>query len=102
VWPLSLPRGIARLRDALGGTDLVLLDPPYGRDLARATLEALGARGTVPEGCRVVLEHHRRDAAPEAAGELLRRRQRTYGETVVSTYHVRAEGDVAAARGGDA
>ena len=91
VWPLELPRGLKRIADVLESADLVLLDPPYGGDVARATLEALGAAGALRAGARVVAEHHRRDELPERAGSLRRARQRRYGETVVSTYEVAPE-----------
>src|SRR5204863_3804895 len=86
VWPLELPRGLKRIAAALREADLVLLDPPYGGETARAVLDALGAPGTLAPGARVVAEHHRRDALPEHAGLLARARERRYGETVVSTY----------------
>ena len=94
VWPLELPRGLARLGGALGGAQLVLADPPYGGDLARATLAALAASALAP-GVRVVIEHHGKDLLPEHAGALARVRQRAYGETVVSTWVAGAAGEPA-------
>ena len=91
VWPLELPRGLKRIADVLAAADLVLLDPPYGGEQARATLAALGAAGALRAGTRVVAEHHHRDELPERAGSLRRARQRRYGETVVSTYEVAPE-----------
>jgi 16S rRNA (guanine966-N2)-methyltransferase len=88
VWGLALPRGLARIAGPLVEADLVLIDPPYGGALARATLEALGAPGALKPDARVVLEHHAKDALPEASGRLRRTRERSYGETVVSTYRV--------------
>lgn len=86
VWPLDLPRGLGRIAGVLRAADLVLLDPPYGGEAARAVLEALGAPGALKPDARVVAEHHRRDGLPERAGVLRRVRERRYGETVVSTY----------------
>ena len=88
VWPLTLPRGLARLAGALAGADLVLADPPYGGDPARDLVQALGAPGRLREGARVVLEHHAKDELPERCGDLARARERRYGETAVSTYQV--------------
>jgi len=114
VWPLELPRGLARLGGVLGEADLVLLDPPYGggrsargqattpgrapgpvpgpgrapgaASLARATVEWLGSEGLLKAGSRVVAEHHARDELPGRTGALSRVRARRYGETVVTTY----------------
>lgn len=91
LWPLELPRGLARLRGALANAGLVLADPPYGGDLARATLAALADAALAP-GTRVVIEHHGKDELPEHAGALARVRQRAYGETVVSTWQAGAPG----------
>ena len=97
VWPLALPAGLARLGAALARADVVLLDPPYGaggegrgraESLAGATLVALGQAGVLRGGARVVAEHHRRDGLPERVGTLARRRERRYGETMVTTYEV--------------
>lgn len=90
VWALDLPRGLKRLSARIGRADLILLDPPYGGAVARATLQALGAGEELKEGVRVVVEHHRRDDLPAASGRLVRSRERRYGETVVSTYVIGA------------
>jgi 16S rRNA (guanine966-N2)-methyltransferase len=102
VWPVALPRSLARLGEALSGADVVLMDPPYGGDLARETLAALGVPGRLRDGARVVLEHHHRDGPPAAAGVLTRERRRSYGETEVSTYRVRPAGGAPEPHGGDA
>ena len=96
VWPLELPRGLARLGEVLGRADLVLADPPYGGAEARALLSALG-RSRLAGQVRVVVEHHGKDEIDERWGDLVRERQRRYGETVVSTYRCVAEADAAQA-----
>ena len=88
IWPLALPAGLGRMGAVLGVADLVLADPPYGGRIAVATLAALGAEGVLKPGARVVVEHHAKDALPDPAGVLRRVRERTYGETMVSTYRV--------------
>jgi len=86
VWNLLLPGGLARLDDVLADVDLVLADPPYGGEDARATLETLGRPGTLRRGCRVVLEHHGKDELPEHRGDLVRTDVRRYGETHLTFY----------------
>jgi 16S rRNA (guanine966-N2)-methyltransferase len=90
VWPLELPRGLARLAGALGQADLVLADPPYGGEEARALLTVLGRAELAPH-VRVVVEHHGKDEIDDRWGGLVRERQRRYGETVVSTYRRAAD-----------
>ena len=91
VWPLTLPRGLARLGSVLAAADLVLADPPYGGGPAREAMRALGLTGCLRAGARLVVEHHAKDELPERCGDLARARERRYGETVVSTYHVTRE-----------
>jgi 16S rRNA (guanine966-N2)-methyltransferase len=86
VWSLALPRGLSRLREALRAADVVLADPPYGGEEARALLMGLGRADVLLPGARVVVEHHAKDDLPEGADRLSRTRSRRYGETVVSTY----------------
>jgi 16S rRNA (guanine966-N2)-methyltransferase len=85
IWPLRLPQGLKRMRAAVEAADLVLLDPPYGGDMARETLASLGSMA-LRDSARVVLEHHQRDFVPEHAGCLVRIRERRYGQTLISTY----------------
>src|SRR5262249_101201 len=67
VWPLVLPQGLNRIRDHVERADLVVVDPPYGGEAARATLEWLGGMALLP-GARVVVEHHGRDVIPDRCG----------------------------------
>ena len=92
VWPLELPLELRRIEAVLRGADVVFMDPPYGGGPAREMLERLGAPDALKAGALVVVEHHAKDALPESAGTLGRTRQRRYGETLVSTYRVSAEG----------
>ncbi len=93
VWSLALPRGLERLAAELAAADLVLVDPPYGGEAARAVLGALGRTGRLRDGARVVIEHHAKDDLPERAGRLACTRRRRHGQTVVSTYQARAGRD---------
>jgi 16S rRNA (guanine(966)-N(2))-methyltransferase RsmD len=88
VWRLTLPRGLSRLGVVLPEADVVFMDPPYGGATAGETLAALAAPAALKVAARVVIEHHTRDILPESVGQLVRVRQRRYGETVVSTYRV--------------
>jgi 16S rRNA (guanine966-N2)-methyltransferase len=97
VWPLELPRGLARLAGVLADADLVLLDPPYGGEEARGMLEALGDPGVLRTGTRVVVEHRARDVLSERYGTLARERERRYGETAVTFYRAVAADTPAAA-----
>jgi len=72
--------------------ELVFSDPPYRLEQAAKVLEALEAQGLLAEGAVVVVEHDKREAAPEQAGGLQRIDQRRFGDTVVSIYAGAREG----------
>ncbi len=79
---------VARALDRLEGDgrkfELVFADPPYA---ARAVGELLGRVGAVlAPGGRFVVEHDRREEAPDFSGGLARADQRRFGDTMVSFY----------------
>jgi len=72
------------LRDAV--FDLILLDPPYDEDLGPivgAAAPLVGGDGLL------VLEHARRQAAPEVSGELMRVREVRSGDSALAIYQRR-------------
>jgi 16S rRNA (guanine966-N2)-methyltransferase len=67
--------------------DIVFLDPPYGADDMLRALQA--AESLLQPGSRLVLEHARRDAAPERTGTLVRTRELNSGDSALAFYSVR-------------
>lgn len=82
--------GIRRLRREGACFDLVLLDPPYGKHLARKSLNALGDCAIVSELGLVVAETDKRDSLPqEIEGKetkLFLQRSERYGDTALTFY----------------
>jgi 16S rRNA (guanine966-N2)-methyltransferase len=62
--------------------DIILMDPPYRRQLIPATLHAVAAAGILAPRGVVVAEGHWRDW-PAGSGELVCRGEARYGETMV-------------------
>src|SRR5580765_860788 len=79
---------VARAIDDCGATtafEIVLLDPPYDQQpdaVMAAAGELLTANGVL------VLEHARRQAAPDAAGSLVRVRDVTSGSSALAFYEL--------------
>jgi 16S rRNA (guanine966-N2)-methyltransferase len=85
----------ARFADAAtrlpaGTFDLVLLDPPYGRDQLPAALDA-AAPLVAPDGL-LILEHARRDDAPADVASLTKMRDILSGDSALSIYRAPASG----------
>ncbi|HTH03866.1 MAG TPA: 16S rRNA (guanine(966)-N(2))-methyltransferase RsmD [Vicinamibacterales bacterium] len=80
--------GTARPPDG-GSFDIIFLDPPYG---ARELTEALEAAAPlVQPQTLLVIEHARRDSAPDSAGMLDRLRVLTSGDSALAFYRLRSE-----------
>lgn len=84
----------------LGPFDIVFVDPPYHTGEGERALDALGepGGGILSEGAAVVYEHFKKHGAPADAGRLVKRRDYTYGDTVLSIYE---SGDAGETGGGD-
>jgi 16S rRNA (guanine(966)-N(2))-methyltransferase RsmD len=64
--------------------DIVFLDPPYGPDEMKSALTT--AASLVAPGGTVVLEHAKRDAAPDAVGTLIKTRALISGDSALTFY----------------
>ena len=71
-----------------GAFDVIFLDPPYGAADLSAALDA--AEPLVAEGTLLVVEHAKRDVAPESKGVLIRTRLLTSGDSALAFYRRRA------------
>jgi 16S rRNA (guanine(966)-N(2))-methyltransferase RsmD len=76
--------GIDRRRGVTRAFDLALLDPPY--DQVSLDEIVMTTAALVERGGRVVLEHSRRRASPEAAAGLQRFRVLVAGDSALSFY----------------
>lgn len=75
--------GVTAARPARAPFDLVYLDPPYQHD-STAAVQVVG--GWLAAEGTLVLEHARRRAAPERAGDLVRVRTIVAGDSALAFY----------------
>jgi len=66
--------------------DIIFIDPPYGRGLAKKALKTISAYDIVNANCTVIIEHEKSEILPEHIGRFLLFRQRKYGTTILSIY----------------
>jgi 16S rRNA (guanine(966)-N(2))-methyltransferase RsmD len=86
VIGLPVRRALANLEAGGRRFDGVLMDPPYGRELATATLAQLGASPLVTSGGWVAVEHHVDDGLADAYGRLRLTAARRYGKTALTLF----------------
>jgi len=66
--------------------DLIFLDPPYGKNLVPAFLEAISAGRYLSATGIVCSETAKTDEIPDRIGDLMRIEQRTYGITAIHLF----------------
>ncbi len=66
--------------------DLVFIDPPYSRGMAKKSLKMLEAYDILHPNYTVVIQHEKKEILPEGQGRFLAFRQKKYGATILSIY----------------
>ena len=66
--------------------DIVFVDPPYQRGLAKKTLKTLSAYDILHPNSIIIIQHDKNEILPEAEGRILSVRERKYGNSFVSIY----------------
>jgi 16S rRNA (guanine966-N2)-methyltransferase len=88
VEVLALP--VARAVEQLGkrGTpfDLIFADPPYAARAVEGVLELVAGAKLLAPGGQVLVEHDKREPAPESHAGFSRVDQRKFGDTLVSFF----------------
>ncbi len=83
---MPVARAIPRLAAEGRRFALVFADPPYAEQVVAEVARAVGEGGLLAEGGTLVVEHGRREVAPDTVGELQRVDSRRFGDTMVSLY----------------
>jgi len=86
LLPLEAEKAIKNFYETRKEFDIIFLDPPYYRDLAKKTLQILGAYDILAPNGLIVLQHFKKDNLPEASGDLVLCKQKGYGDTFLSFY----------------
>ena len=66
--------------------EVIFSDPPYYLDLAKKTLQILGACDILSPNGFIVMQHFKRDELPLEQGQLRSIKEARYGDTVLSFY----------------
>jgi 16S rRNA (guanine966-N2)-methyltransferase len=88
VMAMPVARAVEQLAARGERFELVFADPPYAALAAAGVLELVSQRGLLaPEGT-LVIEHDRREVAPERHGALARVDERKFGDTRLSLFRL--------------
>lgn len=71
--------------------DVVFLDPPYVKDLAKKALKTLEAYVILQPNSRLIIEHDAHEILPEGEGRIHLFRRKNYGGKVLSIYGLSLE-----------
>lgn len=66
--------------------DIIFLDPPYYKEMAKKTLQTLASYDILTATGLVIIQHFKKDNLPSRTGDLSLFRQARYGDTVLSFY----------------
>lgn len=86
IIPLDVSKAIKRLSQKGKKFDIIFLDPPYYRDLAKKTLQTLSACDILAPYGFMVVQHFKKDNLPDTLGDLALFKQAKYGDTLLSFY----------------
>lgn len=86
LLPWEAQKAIKAFNQGKRRFDLIFLDPPYYRDLAKKTLQILGAYDILAPNGLVVVQHFKKDALSKESGKLILIREARYGDTLLSFY----------------
>jgi 16S rRNA (guanine(966)-N(2))-methyltransferase RsmD len=86
VYPLETEKAIKTLHREAKLFNIIFLDPPYYKDLAKKTLQTLSSYDILTQNGFIIVQHFKKDNLPDAVGDLTLFRQSRYGDTVLSFY----------------
>ncbi len=66
--------------------NIILLDPPYYKDMAKKSLIKLDQRDILTSSCIIVAEHHKNDILPDKLDRITSYRIARYGDIYLSFY----------------
>lgn len=86
IWPDSVSKALSRLAGEGAVYDAIFLDPPYDHGWVERILARISQGRMLQAEGIAVAEHSVRETVGERYGELTRRDQRRYGDTVLSFF----------------
>ena len=86
ILALPVPRAVEQLGKRGEPFELIFADPPYAARVVESVLDQVAGAKLLAPGGQVVVEHDKRESAPEAHAGFQRVDQRRFGDTLVSFF----------------
>lgn len=86
VLKFDAVRAISKFKKENKKFDIIFLDPPYHKDLAKNSLIKIEACDILSQHGFVIAEHFKKEVMPECISKLLLFKEKRYGDTVLSFY----------------
>ena len=71
--------------------DIIFIDPPYSRGLAKKALKTLGAYDILSPDSIVIIQHDKAEILPHQQGRILQFKQRYFGFTCLDYYQLKGK-----------
>lgn len=91
LWPYDILyscafKGIKTLHNRGMKFDVIFIDPPYGRDMAKKALKTLECYDILQPNCVLILQTDKHEILPEEQGRFLMYKNKKYGSTTLAFY----------------
>ena len=88
VLAQPVERALAALGKREDRYQIIFADPPYAARVVETVLEAVARHGVLAPGGTVVVEHDKREPAPESYAGFTQVDQRRFGDTLVTLFRI--------------
>jgi len=86
IYPQEAGAAIIALHQESRKFDIIFLDPPYYKDMAKKTLQTLSAYDILAPNGFMVVQHFKKENLPETLGVFVLFKQHKYGDNILTFY----------------
>ena len=86
IYPQEASAAIIALQKEGRKFDIIFLDPPYHKGMAKKTLQTLSAYDILAPNGLVVVQHFKKEGLPETLGVFILFKQNIYGDSMLTFY----------------
>lgn len=86
IWEMDVFKAFDKLERKKEKFDVILLDPPYYKDMAKKSLIMLDHHDILTPNCIIVAEHYKKDILPHKLRSITSYRTRCYGDIFLTFY----------------